>query len=128
VDRSFLRSRTDRGLPGVGRGRYIYERGRGIARRGHSSVRGLPNRRCEAIEVENVAHQYARGILMSNDTWSLADISAAILSYNSAHIAESQRRTIKDEIVVGKPTPPSIIPGRMRRHDDQDGPGRWPIR
>jgi hypothetical protein len=65
---------------------------------------------------------------MSNDTWTLAEISRAILSYNSAGAPELAK-AIKNERELGK-EPPAKLPSaeRMRRYDDQQGSAFWPLR
>jgi hypothetical protein len=67
---------------------------------------------------------------MSNDPWSLAEISAAILSYNSDR-SQSAKLTPKDERAPSKNGPALELAwvGKMRRHDDQKkGSEYWPIR
>jgi hypothetical protein len=66
---------------------------------------------------------------MTNEAWTLAEISRAILSYNSDTAPESGQ-TIKNESGLGEKHAAAELPSaaRTRRHDDQHAPGYWPIR
>lgn len=66
---------------------------------------------------------------MSNPILSLAEISAAILSYNSDH-TECLPQAIKHDRVSSKNRPEVTLvsAGRMRRHDDGIGRESRPIR
>jgi hypothetical protein len=67
---------------------------------------------------------------MSNHSQSLAEISAAILSYNSDPAMERQNRAVEQDQATDEKRPDVqvVSAGRMRRHDDRLGPGYWPNR
>ena len=56
-----------------------------------------------------------------SSAWSLAEISAATLSYNTPLAPERPKPTVKDKGALCKKTPIAIPRGRMRQHDDQKG-------
>jgi hypothetical protein len=67
---------------------------------------------------------------MSNHSESLAEISAAILSYNWDPIKSPQERAIEQERAAGnqRPVGAQVPIGRMRRYDDRIGLGYRPNR
>ena len=56
-----------------------------------------------------------------SSAWSLAEISAAILSYNAPLAPELPKPTVKDEGTLRRKPPIAIPRGQMRRHGDQKG-------
>jgi hypothetical protein len=69
----------------------------------------------------------AHGEYCLSNAWSLAEISAAILSYNEPLAPDCPKPRLKGEGTLNKQLPIAIPCGRMRRRDDQKGPGPWPI-
>jgi hypothetical protein len=63
-----------------------------------------------------------------SSAWSLAEICAAILSYNAPLAPESPKPTLERDRALGKNSKITVPCERLRQHDDEKGPGYWPIR
>lgn len=70
------------------------------------------------IEAE-VVRDFDIGATMS--VWSLAEISAAILSYNEPLAPDSAKPTLKDHGTLNRKPLITTPCGRMRRHGEQKG-------
>ena len=61
------------------------------------------------------------GCVMMSSAWSLAEISAAILSYNEPLAPDSPKPNLKGDGTLNRKPPIATPCGRMRRHGDRKG-------